>query len=130
MEDPDMPRVERFEDLIAWQKARELTKDVYLVSKDGQFARDFGLCGQIQRASVSTMSNIAEGFERTGPSEFHQFLSIAKGSNAEVRSDLYVALDVGYINDDQFNYLYAKASEVGRVLGGLRISVAESRPRR
>ena len=125
-----MPRVERFEDLIAWQKARELTKEVYLVSREGQFARDFGLSGQIQRASVSTMSNIAEGFERTGPAEFHQFMSIAKGSNAELRSDLYVALDIGYIDSGQFELLYGKANEVGKVIGGLRVSVAESRHKR
>ena len=100
------------------------------MSREGQFARDFGLSGQIQRASVSTMSNITEGFERTGPAEFHQFLSIAKGSNAELRSDLYVALDIGYIDSGQFALLYGKANEVGKVIGGLRVSVAESRHKR
>lgn len=79
-------RIDKFEDLIAWQKARELTKEVYRISKQGAFAKDFGLSGQIQRASVSIMSNIAEGFERGGRGEFHQFLSVAKASCAEVRS--------------------------------------------
>ena len=90
-------RIDKFEDLIAWQKARELTIEVYQTSRLGAFAKDFGLSGQIQRASVSIMSNIAEGFERGGRGEFHQFLSVAKASCAEVRSLLYVALDVDYI---------------------------------
>ncbi len=124
-----MARAERFEDLIAWQKARVLTKEIYLVSKDGDFARDFRLGGQMQGAAVSTMSNIAEGFERGGPGEFHQFLCIARGSNAELRSQLYVALDVGYLAEPQFNALYGQADEVGRIIGGLRASVQKSRTR-
>src|SRR4030043_671338 len=91
-------RIEKFEDLIAWQKARELTKNIYKVTKQGDFFKDFGLRDQIRRASVSIMSNIAEGFERGGRSEFHQFLVIAKGSCAELRSQLYVSLDVGHID--------------------------------
>jgi four helix bundle protein len=90
-------RIERFEDLIAWQKARALTRCIYDVTRQGPFSRDFGLSRQIQRAAVSIMSNIAEGFERNNPGEFHQFLSIAKGSCAELRSQLYVAVDVGYL---------------------------------
>jgi four helix bundle protein len=90
-------RIEKFEDLIVWQKARELTKNIYRVTKIGEFLKDFGLRDQIRRASVSIMSNIAEGFERGGRSEFHQFLVIAKGSCAELRSQLYVALDAEYI---------------------------------
>lgn len=73
-------RIDKFEDLIAWQKARELTREAYQISRRAEFARDFGLSGQIQRASVSVMSNIAEGFERGGRGEFHQFLSVAKAS--------------------------------------------------
>ncbi|MEH1825548.1 MAG: four helix bundle protein [Nostoc sp.] len=80
-----MSKVERFEDLIAWQKARILTTDIYQVSQQGAFARDFGLSGQIQRAAVSILSNIAEGFERSYLEKFHQFLSIAKSSCAELR---------------------------------------------
>jgi len=77
-----MARVERFEDLIAWQKARALTRAIYEVTRQGAFVKDFGLSGQIQRAAVSIMSNIAEGFERGGRGEFHQFLSTAKASCA------------------------------------------------
>ena len=116
-----------FEDLIAWQKARKLTKVIYDVTKRGEFAKDFGLAGQIQRAAVSVMSNIAEGFERNRRAEFHQFLSVAKASAAEVRSQLYVALDVGYLGQKEFQDLNAAANEVARVIGGLRQSVARQR---
>ena len=116
-------KIERFEDLIAWQKARKLTSNIYSVSNIGEFARDFGLKDQIRRAGVSVMSNIAEGFERGRPTEFHQFLSVAKGSCAELSSQLYVALDVGYVIDDDFRALMTQAIEVGQILGGLRASV-------
>ena len=116
-------KIEKFEDLIAWQKARELTREVYRVTRHGPFARDYGLSGQIQRAAVSIMSNIAEGFERGNPREFHQFLSIAKASCAEVRSQLYVALDAGYLDDAAFQELMRLARETGKVTGGLRVSV-------
>ncbi len=88
-----MSKIYRFEDLEAWKIARELTKEVYRTSKNDLFIRDYGLPDQICRASVSVMSNIAEGFERDGNKEFVNFLSIAKGSSGEVRSQLYVALD-------------------------------------
>lgn len=120
-------RIERFEDFIAWQKARKLTADVYRVTNEGKFARDFGLKDQIRRAAVSSMSNLAEGFERGRPAEFHQFLSIAKGSCAEHRTQLYVALDVGYLSSPRFNALMSQAIEVGQVLGGLRLSVERRR---
>ena len=120
-------KIERFEDLIAWQKARKLTQLIYQVSRRGAFAKDFGLSGQIQRAAVSIMSNISEGFERGGRGEFHQFLSIAKASCAEVRSQLYVAFDVGYLNQDEFDHLLAQAEEVARIVGGLRVSVQKQR---
>ena len=122
-----MGRVERFEDLIAWQKARELTRKIYEVTRHGAFTKDFGLRGQIQRASVSVMSNIAEGFERGGRNEFHQFLSTAKASCAEVRSQLYVALDVGYLTLPTFKTLLEQAEEVARIIGGLRASVDRQR---
>ena len=123
MTDDKKKRIERFEDLIAWQKARELTKEIYQVTRQGAFAKDFGLSGQMQRASVSIMSNLAEGFERGGRGEFKQFLSIAKASCAEVRSQLYVAFDIGYLTKPKFEKLMAKAEEVGRITGGLRASV-------
>ena len=123
----DKKKVERFEDLIAWQKARGLTKIIYRVSSEGTFSKDFGLSNQIQRAVVSIMSNIAEGFERGGRGEFHQFLSTAKASCAEVRSLLYVVLDNGYISPASFDHLMALAEEVGRIVGGLRASVDKQR---
>jgi len=122
-----MSKIEKFEDLIAWQKARKLTREIYQVTKNDAFAKDFGLSGQMQRASVSIMSNLAEGFERGGRSEFHQFLSMAKASCAEVRSQLYVAFDIGYLNQSQFNQLLSRAEEVGRIIGGLRASVEKQR---
>ena len=120
-------RIERFEDFIAWQKARKLTADIYRVTSEGSFARDFGLKDQIRRAAVSSMSNLAEGFERGRPTEFHQFLSIAKASCAELRAQLYVALDVGYISLSTFDRLMAQATEVGQTIGGLRLSVERRR---
>lgn len=103
----------------AWQKARELTKTIYAVSNDDQFSRDFGLRDQIRRASVSIMSNIAEGFGRSGNKEFIQFLSIAKGSASEVQAQLYVTLDAGYISQEQFQKLYSGTEKTARLIGGL-----------
>src|ERR1041385_994988 len=113
-----MNKIERFEDIIAWQKARVLTKEVYAMAGSGDFKRDFGLWDQIQRAALSTMSNIAEGFERGGDKEFIQFLSHSKGSCGEVRSDLYVALDQGYITPVALNGLYERNVEVSRLVSG------------
>src|ERR1041385_6908458 len=111
-------RIERFEDILAWQKARELTRQVYTCTKVGAFERDFGLKDQIQRASVSTMGNIAEGFERGGDKEFIQFLSHSKGSCGEVKSHLYVALDQGYVTSANFDALSGQATEVSRLISG------------
>ena len=120
-------RIERFEELVAWQKARVLTSEIYKATADGDFGRDFGLKNQIQRAAVSVMSNIAEGFERARPAEFHQFLSMSKASCAELRSQLYVAFDVGYLDKNQFENLMALAQEVARIVGGLRAAVERNR---
>jgi four helix bundle protein len=108
-----------FEEIEAWKKARELTKRVYRASRKGSFARDFGLRDQICRASVSVMSNIAEGHDRSGSAEFVQFLATAKGSAAEVRSQLYVALDQNYLSDIDFQELSRLAADTGRMIGGL-----------
>lgn len=113
----------KFEEIIAWQKARELSSAVYAWSKEGAIAKDFGLRDQIRRSAVSVMANIAEGFERNRPAEFHQFLSTAKASCAETRSHLYVALDAGYIEQADFDSLMALAEETGRIVGGLRASL-------
>jgi four helix bundle protein len=118
-----LSKIDRFENLIAWQKARELTRAIYRVTRQGAFARDLALARQVQRAAVSIMSTIAEGFERRGRREFQQFLFTAKGSCAEVRSQLYMAFDIGYIEESEFHRLLAQAEEVGRVVGGLRASV-------
>jgi four helix bundle protein len=119
-----MSKIEKFEDLIAWQKARVLTTEIYRVTQTGSFAKDFGLKNQIQRAAVSVMSNIAEGYERKRNTEFHQYLSIAKSSCAEVRSQLYVAFDIGYIDCAQFDHIMPLANEVAAIIGGLKLSVA------
>ena len=120
-------KIKRFEDLIAWQKARKLTSEIYKVTTQGKFATDYGLKDRIRRAAVSSMSNIAEGFERGRPGEFHQFISVVKGSCAELRAQLYVALDVGYIAADRFNQLMGQAIEVSLILGGLRASIERRR---
>ena len=124
-----MSKIERFEDIIAWQKARILTKEIYASTKIGQFAKDFGLKGQIQRASVSSMANIAEGFERGGDKELIQFLSTAKGSSGEVKSHLYVALDQDYVSSKTFDQLYAKADEVSRLISGFMTYLTASQLR-
>jgi four helix bundle protein len=102
-----MATFQRFDEIEAWQKARELTRELYAVSSQGQLAKDFALRDQMCEAGVSVMSNIAEGFERSGTGEFVQFLAVAKGSAGEVRSHLYVALDQGYITRGQFDKLCA-----------------------
>ncbi len=92
-----MGTITRFEEIEAWQKARQLSAAIYKTTNAGIFSRDFGLRDQIRRAAVSVMSNIAEGFDRGGNKEFIQFLYIAKGSAAEIQAQLYVALDAGYM---------------------------------
>jgi four helix bundle protein len=119
--------INRFEDLIAWQKARQLVAAVYQATGKGAFTKDYGLRDQIQRSAVSIMSNIAEGFDRGSRPEFHKFLVIAKGSCAEVRSQLYVALDCGYISQQDFDTVLALAQEVAKIIGGLRASVQRQR---
>jgi four helix bundle protein len=119
-------KIERFEDITSWQKARELTRHIYRHSKTGEFARDFGLRDQIREASVSIMSNIAEGFERGGDKEFRQFLSTAKGSCGEVRSQLYVALDQNYIVPADFDLMYQMATEISRLTTGFMRYLAGS----
>jgi four helix bundle protein len=114
-----MPTFQRFTDIEAWQKARKLTNEIYRVTKQAAFSRDLELCGQIRSASISAMSNIAEGFERNGTAEFIQFLSIAKGSAAEVASQLFVALDQRYVTAEQFDALTALATDTSRKIGGL-----------
>jgi four helix bundle protein len=103
--------ITRFEEIRAWQKARELVKAVYKVSNVGDFNRDYGLKNQICRAAVSSMTNIAEGFGRNSHKDFAHFLDIARSSVIEVQSLLYVALDVNYIEKPEFDQLYTITEE-------------------
>jgi four helix bundle protein len=112
-------KIERFEDIKAWQEARALVKGIYDATKsDRDFAVDYRLRDQIHSAAVSIMSNIAEGFSRRTTKEFVQFLFVAKGSAAEVESQLYGALDQGYINREKFDDFYSKSDEVARLISG------------
>ena len=113
-----MATIERYEDIQCWQKARELTNLVYALTRQKAFARDFSLRDQMRRAAVSAMSNIAEGFERGGRSEFIHFLSIAKASSGEVQSQLYIALDQHYITQEQFDEGYKLCADTMGLIGG------------
>jgi len=124
-----MAKIERFEDMEIWQQARSITKMIYSYSKQGAFGHDFGLRDQIKRAAVSIMSNIAEGFERGTNKEFIQFLYIAKGSAGEVRSQLYVAFDLGYIDKNTFGTIHADLLSLSKQISGF-IQYLQSSPMR
>jgi len=113
-----MAKIERFEEIEAWQDARLLVKGIYEVTDGGRFARDFGLRDQIRRASISTMSNIAEGFERGSDKDFIRFLYMAKASAGEVRSQLYVALDLGYVDQQKTDEIGSLVQTVSRRISG------------
>jgi len=109
-------KIERFEDIFSWQKAKILSIRIYQLFEK---SRDFGFKDQIQRASVSIMNNIAEGFERKSNNEFRQFLFIAKGSCGELRSMLILAKDLNYINEKEFKTLFVEAEQISKMLSGL-----------
>jgi len=110
-------RVQRFEDLDAWKRARTLTQRIYQVSNAGPFAKDFALRDQLRRSAISVMSCISEGFEReSGDKDFRHFLSMSKGSAGEVRNQLYIAFDAHHITESEFNELSALAIEVSKLL--------------
>ena len=109
----------KIEEIKAWIKARELTREIYQITNQKPFANDYALRDQIRKTCISIMSNIAEGFERDKPNEFAYFLRIAKGSAGEVRAQLYIALDQNYIDDEIFNRLHSLASEIAQMLKGL-----------
>jgi len=109
-----MPTITRFEDIEAWKTAIELTRMVYAFADQGRFAKDFGLRNQIQRASVSVMSNIAEGFESRTQAQFLDYLGRSKASAGEVRCQLYVALDLGYLTQEQFKQVFDLADKSSR----------------
>ena len=111
-------KIEKFEDIQAWQEARKLTKKVYELTNKLPFRRDFKLCGQIQEASVSIMANIAEGFDRQSKKEFIRFLDYASASASEVQSHLYVALDQEYISEQDFQETYNQAKKTKSLING------------
>lgn len=114
-----MAKLNSFEEIIAWQKSRELNKSIYaLTNSNKNFNKDYGLRDQIRRASISISSNIAEGFERETTKEFIRFLFIAKASAGECRSQIYLAFDLEYITFEQFNELKNKISEVSKLISG------------
>ena len=108
--------IKKFEDISSWKKSKELVLLIYNTFKD---SKDFGFKNQIERASVSVMNNIAEGFERQTNNEFKQFLYIAKGSAGEVRSMLYLALELNKITQNQFDKIYKLSIEISKLLAGL-----------
>ena len=118
IEDGPMAEIQAFEDTQVWRDARELTRLLYHHAAESAFARDFRLRDQIRAAGVSIMSNIAEGYERDGRKELIHFLSVAKGSSGEVRSQLYVALDVGYVSEESHAELLALSLSISRQLSG------------
>ena len=122
-----MPLINRFEDIHGWQEARKLVKMVYTLTNSGAFAKGFGLRDQIQRAAISTMTNIAEGFDCESKTEFARFLGIARRSAVEVESLFYAALDIGYINEAAFQEYYDQAQKTKALIGGFRHSLNKRR---
>ncbi|MEO8356249.1 MAG: four helix bundle protein [Chloroflexota bacterium] len=118
-----MAMIQRFEDIQAWQEARKLVKMVYSLTNKESFSKDFGMRDQSRRASVSVMANIAEGFDCESKVEFARFLGIARRSAVEVQSILYAALDVGYINNDEFNLHYEQARKAKALAGAFKRSL-------
>ena len=116
---PIMASFKKFEDIEAWQNARRLTLAIYGLTSKGSWQRDYGLRDQIRRASVSVMSNVAEGFARESNKEFHRFLTMARGSVGEVKSHLYIARDLFYVEQSDFDDLYEQADRIARQLTGL-----------
>ncbi len=108
--------VKRFEDLNSWKKARELTREVYQLTNRGGLAKDFALRDQLRRSAISVQSNIAEGFERSSRKEYMLLLGVAKASAGELRSRLYTALDLGYLDERGFKKLRAEADHISRML--------------
>jgi four helix bundle protein len=115
--------INQFEDIRAWQEARTLTKQIYELTKDGALSKDFGLRDQLQRASVSTMANIAEGFDCDSHTEFARFLGYARRSAVEVQSLLYAALDAGYITPETFKTIYEQANKTKAMVSAFKSSL-------
>ena len=124
-----MTAVTRFEDLIAWQEARKLMQMAYKVTSNGSFAKDFEMRDQLRAAALSSMTNIAEGFDNESSAEFARFLGMARRSAVEVQSLCYAALDVKHISQDVFQVCYDQAKKTKAIIGGLKQSVLKY-PRR
>lgn len=122
-----MPTIIRFEEIEAWKTARQLTNLIYKLTSKDRFSRDFGLRDQIRRAAVSVMSNIAEGFESQSQAQFIRYLGLAKASSGEVRSQLYVALDAGYLTREQFDTIFNLSDKTSRQLARF-INYLEAHP--
>ena len=120
-----MAAFKTFEEIGAWKEARLLVNEIYSLTSRGAFCRDYGLRDQIQRAAVSICSNVAEGFERRGNKEFINFLWIAKGSAAEVSSQLYHARDLGYVDDAQFTAFHSHAKKISAMIYKLISSISD-----
>jgi four helix bundle protein len=118
-------KVKKFEDLRCWQLAREIVRKIYGITSKGSFAKDFSLRDQVRRAAISIISNISEGFDRHSKKEFVQFLYIARGSISEVKAQLYVALDLGYLDQGEFSGLYEKLSECAGTIFNLIKSLSK-----
>ena len=114
-----MASFKKFEDIKAWQKAREVTRIIYRTTTNGEFSKDYDLRSQIRRASISIMANIAEGFGRHSDKDFANFLNISHASACDVQSHLYIALDLNYINQANFNNLYDSLGEIARMIYAL-----------
>ena len=114
-----MSTVKSFEDLVVWKDARQFTNKIYIITKKFPNEELYGLTSQIRRAVVSIMSNIAEGFDRRSDKELTNFLSIARASTAEVQNDLYIALDLKYISQSEFNELYQESKKIARQINSL-----------
>lgn len=114
-----MSTIKSFEDLTVWQDAREFTNKIYMLTKKFPKEELYGLTSQIRRATVSIMSNIAEGFDRRSDKELTNFLSIARASSSEVQNDLYIALDLNYISNEEFKETYEEAKKIAKQINGL-----------
>ena len=120
-----MAMISRFEDIEGWQESRKLVKMVYFITGKGAFSKDFGLRDQIQRAAVSAMTNIAEGFDCDSKVEFARFLGIARRSAVEVQSLLYTAFDIQYITESQLKEFYEQARKTKALIGGFKRSLSK-----
>jgi four helix bundle protein len=120
-------KIERLEDLQVWRKAKDLGREIYSITSKGAFSKDYPLRDQIRRAVISISSNIAEGFGRYNPGEFRNFLSIASGSTTEVKSQIYLAMEIGYLTEAEADRLIQMCDEITRMIAGFRGKIKTSK---